>query len=78
LTREEPLKDVEADVPAGGTPRDEAAIDVVTQHQARAAAKGFEFPPDILAPSGVLKHLGSVGSRPSCFGKRAAWALPPW
>ena len=38
LTREEPLKDVEADVPARGAPRDEAAIDVVPQHQARAAA----------------------------------------
>src|SRR5207244_3367286 len=38
-------------------PRDEAAIDVVPQRQARAAAKGFEFPPDIV----VLKHLGSVG-----------------
>src|SRR5260370_624659 len=57
LTREEPLKDVEADVPARGAPRDEAAIDVVPQRQARTAANGFEFPPRIV----VLKHLGSVG-----------------
>src|SRR5437899_6397684 len=33
LSREEPLKDVEANVPARGPPRDEAAIDVVPQRQ---------------------------------------------
>src|SRR5437588_5212867 len=38
------------------------------QRQARAATKGFEFPPDIVATPVVLKHLGSVGSRHSCFG----------
>ncbi len=63
VAREEPLKDVEADVPARGAPRDEAAIDAVPQRQARAAASGFEFPPDIA----VLQHLGSVGSSHSCF-----------
>src|SRR6202140_2976029 len=68
LTREEPLKDVEADVPARGAPRDVAAIDVVPQRQARAATKGFEFPPDIVATPVVLKHLGSIGSRHCCFG----------
>ena len=51
---------------------DEAAIDVVPQRQARAAARGFEFPPDIA----VLKQPGSVGSRHCCFGT-AAWAFPP-
>jgi hypothetical protein len=66
LTREAALKDVEADVPARGAPRDEAAIDVVPQRQARAATKGFEFPPRIV----VLKHLWSVGSRHSCFQRR--------
>src|SRR5437660_2264542 len=40
---QEPLQDVERDVPARGAPRDEAAIDVVPQSQARAATKGFEF-----------------------------------
>src|SRR3984893_17550824 len=68
LTREAPLKEVEADVPARGAPRDEAAIDVVPQREARAATKGFEFPPDIVATPVVLKHLGSVGSRHLCFG----------
>src|SRR6202051_1527520 len=63
LTIEEPIKDVEADVPARGAPRDEAAIDVVPQRQARAATKGFEFPPDIA----VLERLGSVGSRHRCY-----------
>src|SRR5262249_54714862 len=63
LTREQPPQDVEADVPARGAPRDETAIDAVPQRQARAAAKGFEFPPDIA----VLKHLGSVGSRHRCY-----------
>src|SRR5256884_9125015 len=66
LTREEALKDVERDVPARGAPRDEAAIDAVPQRQARAATKGFEFPPGIA----VLKHLGSIGSRDSCFLRR--------
>src|SRR5439155_4447044 len=61
LTREQPLKDVEADVPARGAPRDEAAIDVVPERQARAATIGFEFPPDIVATPVVLKRLGSVG-----------------
>src|ERR1700676_3431536 len=69
LTREEPLKDVEAELPARRAPRDEAAIDVVPQRQARAAAtKGFELPPEVLAAPVVLKHLGSVGSRHCCFG----------
>ena len=64
LTCEEPLQDVEGDMPARGAPRDEAAIDAVPQRQACAATKGFEFSPHII----VLKHLGSVGSRHSCFG----------
>src|SRR6266849_2575744 len=68
LTREEPLKDVEANVPPGRTHCDEAVADVVPQRQARAATKGFEFPPDIVATPVVLKSLGSVGSRHCCFG----------
>src|SRR5581483_6943375 len=63
LTREEPLKNIQADMPPRGAPRNEAAVNVVPQRQARAAARGFEFPPDIV----VLEHLGSVGSRHSCF-----------
>src|SRR5262249_33431281 len=44
------------------------AINVVPQRQTRAGAEGFEFPPDIEATPVVLKRLGSVGSRHSCFG----------
>jgi hypothetical protein len=36
------------------------------QRQARAATKGFEFPPDIV----ILEHPGSVGSRHCCFQRR--------
>src|SRR5439155_12906369 len=60
---EKAIQNIETNVPARGAPRDEAAIDVVPQRQARAAAKGFEFPPDIA----VLEHLGSVGSRHRCY-----------
>src|SRR2546421_4116554 len=66
LTREQPLKNFEADVPARGAPRNEAAIDVVPEREARAAAERLEFPPGIV----VLEHLGSVGSRHSCFQRR--------
>src|SRR5436305_779310 len=65
---EKAIQNIEANVPTRGAPRDEAAIDVVPEREARAVTKGFEFPPDVLAPPGILKHFGSVGSRHSCFG----------
>ena len=65
LTGEQPIQNIESNVPAGGTPRDEAGVDVVPQRQARAASKGFEFPPGIA----VLQHLGGVGSRHACFDR---------
>src|SRR5262249_22185166 len=61
LTREEPLKDVEADVPARGAPRDEAAIDVVPEREARAAAERFELPPAVVATPAVLKQPRRLG-----------------
>src|SRR6516164_109579 len=65
LTREEPLKDVEADVPARGAPRDEAAIDVVPEREARAAAGRLELPPEVAATPAVstIRRSG-VGSPP--------------
>src|SRR6476620_10358933 len=39
LAREETIENVEGDVPARSAPRDEAAIDLVPQRQARAASK---------------------------------------
>src|SRR5437660_10015017 len=56
LTREEPLKDVEADVPARGAPRDEAASDVVPGREARAAAERLELPAEAAATPGVLEQ----------------------
>ena len=50
LAREEPIENVEADVPARGAPRDEAAIDVVPEREARAAAERFELPAERRRP----------------------------
>src|SRR5258708_10925618 len=63
---EKAIQNIESNVPASSAPRDEAAIDVVPQRQARAAAKGFEFPPDIA----VLKYVRSLGPRHSGFQRR--------
>src|SRR5215469_11057473 len=63
---EKVIQHVETDMPARGPPRNKAAIDAVPQGQACAATRGFEFPPGIV----VLKHLGSVGARHSCFERR--------
>src|SRR5215831_20474851 len=61
LIREEPLKDVEADVPARGTPRDKAALDVVPEREARATAERFELPPEVVATPAVLEHSRRLG-----------------
>src|SRR5256712_5446481 len=65
---EQVIQNIEAKVPPGSTHRDEAAIDVGPQRQARAATNGFELPPYIEATPVVLEHRGSVGSRHRCFG----------
>src|SRR5439155_13940428 len=65
---EKVIQNIETNVPAGSTHRDEAAIDVGPQRQARAATNGLELPPHIEAPPVVLERLGCVGSRHSCFG----------
>src|SRR5271169_4754310 len=54
---EKVIQDIETNVPPGSTHGDEAAIDVGPQRQARAAVKGFEFPPHIVVAPVVLKHL---------------------
>src|SRR6266850_6944718 len=65
---EKVIQNIEANVPPGSTHRDEAAIDVGPQCQARAGTKGLELPPHIEATPVVLEHLGSVGSRHLGFG----------
>src|SRR3954454_3522970 len=60
---EKAIENIETNVPARGTPRDEAAINVVPEREARTATKGFEFPPDIA----VLKHRRNFGSRHRCY-----------
>src|SRR5215472_9121252 len=66
ISAEKPIENIESNVPAGGAPGDETAIDVGPQRQARAATKAFEFPPDIA----VLKYLGGVGSCDRGFDRR--------
>src|SRR5262249_16838574 len=65
---EKVIQNIETNVPTGSTHCNEAAIDIGPQHQARAAAKGFEFPPDNVAAPVVLERPGSVGSHYFCFG----------
>src|SRR5437868_5041513 len=62
---EKVIQNIEGNVPSGSTHRDEAAIDIDPQRQARAASNGFEFPPRIV----VLEYLGSLGSRHSYFNR---------
>src|SRR3954468_19566123 len=47
LTREQPIQHIEADVPARGAPRDETAIDVVPEGEARAVAERLELPAEV-------------------------------
>src|SRR6266699_3622012 len=65
---EKVIQNIETNVPPGSTHRDEAAIDVGPQRQARAATNGLELPPHIEAPPVVLKRVGSVGSPHFGFG----------
>src|SRR5207244_10415127 len=61
LTREEPLEDVEADVPARGAPRDVAAIDVVPKREAGAVIEGLKLPAEVVASPAVLEQPRSLG-----------------
>ena len=63
---EQVIQNIERNVPPGSTHRDEAAIDLGPQRQARTAAGGIEFPTHIA----VLKRLGSFDSRHFGFQRR--------
>src|SRR5262245_10149122 len=57
LAREQPIENVEADVPTRGAPRDEAAIDVVPERESRAASERLELPAKIAVTPAVLEQL---------------------
>ena len=60
---EEPIHDVEADMPAGGAHRDESTVDVVPERESRAAgAERLELPANLLRAPIELEHLGRVGA----------------
>ena len=63
---EQPVQNIEGNVPTRCAPRDETPIDVGPQRQPRATSKRFEFP----AIVAVLKHLGRVDPRHFCFDRR--------
>src|SRR5258705_9404322 len=54
VTRQEPVEDVEADVPARGAPCDVAAIDVVRERESRSASQRLELPPEVTPTPAVL------------------------
>src|SRR5215471_945191 len=61
LVREEPVEHVEADVPAGGAPGDEATIDIVPERETRAAADGLQLPAEVVAAPTVLEQFRRLG-----------------
>src|SRR6266481_3912607 len=65
---EKAIQNIETNVPPGSTHGDKAPADVGPQRQARAATKGFEFPPHIVVTPVVLQHLGRDGLRHFGFG----------
>src|ERR1700752_3173363 len=68
VTREMPPEHVEADVPARGAPRDEAAIDVVPEREPRAAALRLQFPAQIASSPAVLEQRRRLGTLHGALG----------
>src|SRR5262249_31506083 len=65
---EKAIEHIETNVPSGRTHGDEAAIDAAPQRQARADARGLEFPSDVAATPVVHEQPGSDGLRARCLG----------
>src|SRR5437899_5721783 len=63
ISAEQPVQDIEADVPPGSTHGDVTAIDVGPQRQPCAAIQCLEFPPHLKAAPVVFERLGGLGSR---------------
>src|SRR6185312_1741913 len=62
ILRQQPSEDVEADVPAGRAPDDEAVVDGVPEPEARTApVERLELPAEVAAP-GVLQEARRLGA----------------
>src|SRR5579862_3336292 len=61
------IQNIEANVPAGSTHRDVAAIDIVPKRETRAAAEVFELPTQISVAPAILQDAGLIGSLDSGF-----------
>src|SRR5262249_24022828 len=61
FAREEPIEDVETDVPACRAHRHEPAVDFVPKGEARSAAQRLQLPSDVVATPAVLEQPRSLG-----------------
>src|SRR5262249_23194799 len=61
LAREQPIEDVETDVPARCAHRHEPAVDFVPKGEARAVAQRLQLPSDVVATPAVLEQPRSLG-----------------
>src|SRR6185503_18877696 len=62
------IEHVEADMPAGSPPGNEAAINIVPEGEASATTERLNFPAEILVTPVVFEHAGAIGSGHGCFG----------
>jgi hypothetical protein len=75
IAGEEMVEDVEADVPAGGAPGDEAVIDVVPELQTSSGVpEGLEFPAEVPAAPVVFDELVRLGALHGGFGDLWGWS----
>src|SRR5262245_24673690 len=68
VTVEQPIQHVEADVPAGRAPGDEAAVDVVPEGEPGPFALGLQLPAEVLAAPVEFERGRRVGARHAGFG----------
>ena len=76
LTGQEPIQHIEADMPARGAPRDVAAIDVVPEREAGAAAERLQLPAEVVSPqlNSSASAVGPLGPGLRYLRRRP----PPW
>ena len=68
LPRQVLVENVETDVPAGGAPGDEAAVDVVPEREPRATSDGRQLPTQVVAAPAELEKPRRLGSRHARLG----------